>query len=170
MNASLTLMVGLGSTFLVSFAAERGIENVSLHFTVNAVALFVLRIVLARITAKTDMRRTLTLSFLAGILSLLCIVWSHGLPLLLVSAVMKAVSYGVGQPVIQTEALRRAKEERRGIASGTVYIGGDMGQAFSGMIGGVIAGNFGYTNLFLAATIPLAISLLGLKLAKKRTE
>ena len=48
-----------------------------------------------------------------------------------------------------------------------LYIGGDMGQAFSGMIGGVIAGAFGYTALFTVAMLPLAASLIGLLLKNK---
>ena len=170
MNASLTLMVGLGSTFLVSFAAERGIEGVSLHFTVNAAALLLLRILAARYIGKAKIHQLLIPAFLTGILSLLCIVWSHGLPLLLVSAVLKAISYGLGQPAIQTEALHRAGEKRRGAASGTVYIGGDMGQAFSGMIGGAVAGAYGYPFLFAAAIAPLAASLLGSLIATQKNK
>lgn len=161
MNASLTLMVGLGSTFLVSFAAERGIAGVSLHFTVNAAALLIFRVVAARYIGRARLSQILIPSFLTGILSLFCIVWSHSLSLLLLSAILKAISYGLGQPALQTEALRRAGEARRGAASGTVYIGGDMGQAFSGILGGVIAGAFSYTTLFAAAILPLALSLTG---------
>lgn len=46
-NASFTMMNGLVSTFLVAFAAERGIGNVQMHFTVNAIVLLVTRIALA---------------------------------------------------------------------------------------------------------------------------
>ncbi len=70
MNASLTLMVGLGSTFLVSFAAERGIAGVSLHFTVNAASLLVFRVVEARYIGKARLSQILIPSFLTGILSL----------------------------------------------------------------------------------------------------
>ena len=70
MNASLTLMVGFGSTFLVSFAAERGIAGVSLHFTVNAASLLVFRVVEARYIGKARLSQILIPSFLTGILSL----------------------------------------------------------------------------------------------------
>lgn len=168
MTASLTLMVGLGSTFLVSFAAERGIEGVSLHFTVNAAALLLIRALLAKYTRKWNLRQILIPVFLSGIFSLLCIVWSHDLTLLIISAVFKAVSYGIGQPVLQTEALRRVSAERRGAASGTIYIGGDMGQALSGMIGGVMARAWGYTVLFEIAALPLAVSLAAVLFFKKK--
>ena len=95
MAIAMLLGPGLGSTFLVNFAAKRGIEGVSLHFTVNAVTLLILRVVLAKYIGKVGIRQLLIPSFLTGIFSLLCIVWSHVLSLLLISAVLKAISYGL---------------------------------------------------------------------------
>ncbi len=162
MTASLTLMVGMGSTFLVSFAMERQIEGVSLHFTVNAVTLLILRLTMSKFMERFSKTNVLRFVFLAGTLSTCCIVFSNGLPLLIVSAIFKALAYGIGQPVLQTEALQRAGEGRKGVAGGTIYIGGDMGQALSGILGGAIVLHFGYTALFAVTAIPLFFFLIKL--------
>ena len=70
-----------------------------------------------------------------GILALILIGRAEGLIILLVAGVLKAIAQGMSQPALQTEAFRSMPYEKRGIASSTMYIGGDLGQA----VGPVIA-------------------------------
>ena len=53
--------------------------------------------------------------------------WSYGI--LILAGCTKAIAQGMSQPALQTEALRSVPSEKRGLASSTMYIGGDLGQA-----------------------------------------
>ncbi|MCI9150656.1 MAG: MFS transporter [Lachnospiraceae bacterium] len=158
MNASFTMLNGIVSTFLVTYAAQKSIEGVSIHFTLNAILLIALRILLARQMNTWPLRKSLFPAFITGILTLAVIGTANSLALLLVAACFKAVAQGLGQPVLQTEAMRSVPPARRGIASSTMYIGGDLGQAVGPMIGGAVADVTGYGNMFLLCILPLAIA------------
>lgn len=55
----------------------------------------------------------------------------------------------MSQPALQTEALRSVPPEKRGLASSTMYIGGDLGQAVGPILGGVVAEQAGYGTMYL---------------------
>lgn len=160
MNASFTMLNGIVSTFLVTYAAPKAIDGVSVHFTLNAILLIALRILLAKQMNTWPLRKSLLPAFITGILTLAVIGTANSLALLLVAACFKAVAQGLGQPVLQTEAMRSVPPSRRGIASSTMYIGGDLGQAVGPMIGGGVADAAGYGNMFLLCTIPLLAAFI----------
>lgn len=160
MNASFTMLNGIVSTFLVTYAAQKAIDGVSVHFTLNAILLIVLRILLAKQMNTWPLRKSLIPAFITGILTLVVIGTAGSLALLLVAACFKAVAQGLGQPVLQTEAMRSVPPSKRGIASSTMYIGGDLGQAVGPMIGGAIADVTGYGNMFLLCALPLLAAFL----------
>ena len=64
---------------------------------------------------------------------------AHTLSVLLIVAVIKAFAQGMSQPAIQTAGLHMVSPVRRGVASSTLYIGGDLGQAVGPMLGGIVA-------------------------------
>ncbi len=167
MNASFTMLNGIVSTFLVTYAAQKSIEGVSIHFTLNAVLLIALRILLAKQMNTWPLRKSLFPAFITGILTLAVIGTANSLALLLVAACFKAVAQGLGQPVLQTEAMRSVPPARRGIASSTMYIGGDLGQAVGPMIGGAVADVTGYGNMFLLCILPLAIAFIAFLFSRR---
>lgn len=160
MNAAFTMMNGVVSTFLVVYATQQAITGVSWHFTLNAVVLIASRILLAKKMNTWTLRQNLVPAFVCGILSLLLIGRADTLLWLLIAAVFKAVAQGLSQPALQTKAFQSVPYSQRGIASSTMYIGGDLGQAVGPMLGGAIAGVAGYGNMYLICTLPLAAAFL----------
>lgn len=159
-NASFTMMNGIVSTYLVVFAAERGIHGSSWHFTVNAVVLILTRILMARKMNQWSLKQNLYPAFIFGIVTLLLIGWANSLLLLIIAAAAKAMAQSMSQPALQTEALRRVIPEKRGVACSTMYIGGDLGQAVGPILGGLLAQNFGYGNMYFASVIPLVFACI----------
>jgi predicted MFS family arabinose efflux permease len=159
-NASFTMMNGIVSTYLVVFAAERGIHGSSWHFTVNAVVLILTRILMARKMNQWSLKQNLYPAFIFGIVTLLLIGWANSLLLLIIAAAAKAMAQSMSQPALQTEALRRVIPEKRGVACSTMYIGGDLGQAVGPILGGLLAQSFGYGNMFFASVIPLVFACI----------
>lgn len=60
-------------------------------------------------------------------------------------------------PVLQARVLKVVSEERRGAASGTFYLGADIGQAAGPIAGGILAQGFGYDKMYSLFIIPLAV-------------
>jgi len=159
-NASFTMMNGVVSSFLVLFAAQRGIQGISLHFTLNAVVLILSRVILAGVMNSWSLKQNLYPAFFTGIAALVVISQADTLGILLLAAVLKAFAQGLSQPALQTEALKRVEPEKRGVACSTMYIGGDLGQAVGPMLGGVVAQRAGYGNMYLLSAVPLVIALI----------
>lgn len=159
-NAAFTMLNGVVSTFLVVYAAQKAVEGVSLHFTVNAILLIAFRILLAKQMNAWGLKKSLYPAFLTGILALVTIGFANSLAFFIVAAVFKAVAQGLGQPVLQTEAMKSVPPDKRGIASSTMYIGGDLGQAVGPMIGGAVADAVGYGNMYLLCALPLVAAFL----------
>lgn len=159
-NASFTMMNGVVSTFLVVFAAERGIEGVSWHFTVNAVILILSRIFMAKRMNSWSLKQNLYPAFFCGITTLVLISGANALWVLLLAAVLKAFAQGMSQPALQTSGLQMLPPQRRGVASCTLYIGGDLGQAVGPMLGGAIAQRAGYGNMYWICALPIAAALV----------
>lgn len=169
-NAAFTMMNGVVSAFLVVFAAQQGIERVSWHFTLNAAVLILSRIVLARRMNAWTLKQNLYPAFVCGILALLLIGGADTLQMLLGAAVIKAVAQGMSQPAIQTEGLRMVEPERRGVASSTIYIGGDLGQAVGPMLGGAAAQHVGYGNMYWLCAVPLAAAWMYFWISERKKE
>lgn len=167
-NAAFTMMNGVVSAFLVAFAARQGIAGVHWHFTLNAAALILFRVILAKHINEWSLKQNLYPAFITGILTLVCIGFANSLFLLLIAAVLKAFAAGMSQPSLQTEAMKSTKAERRGTAASTMYIGGDFGQAAGPILGGIIADRAGYSLMYLMGIIPLLLAGAYYVLREKR--
>ena len=169
-NASFTMMNGVVSTFLVVFAAERGIGNVQVHFTVNAIVLLVTRIVLAKKLNEWTLGQNLYPAFVCGVTTLLMIGNARSFAILVLAGCTKAIAQGMSQPALQTEALKSVPAEKRGLASSTMYIGGDLGQAVGPILGGVVAQQAGYGNMYMLSAIPIAVAWVYFVLREKKLK
>ncbi|MDO5425405.1 MAG: MFS transporter [Eubacteriales bacterium] len=169
-NASFTMMNGVVSTFLVAFAAERAISNVDLHFTVNAVVLIATRILLAKKMNQWSLGKNLYPAFVCGVATLLLIGNAWSLPVLLIAGCTKAIAQGMSQPALQTEAFKSVPPEKRGLASSTMYIGGDLGQAVGPILGGALAEQAGYGTMYMLCAIPIAAAWVYFVLREKKKK
>ena len=76
------------------------------------------------------------------------------------AAVIKTVGVNLAKPALQAAAVKSVPANKRGAAVSTYYIGTDLGQGSSPMIGGKIVdlngGNYGM--LFMIFALPLALA------------
>ena len=62
------------------------------------------------------------------------------------------------------------RPERRGVASSTIYIGGDLGQAVGPMLGGAVAQSVGYGIMYWICAVPIAAAWAYFFMREKRSE
>jgi len=147
------------NTFLLLHAKQRGIADIGLYFTVNALTLLVCRPIIAKFIDKVPMKYIIYPCSFCMIGSMILISVAQSLPVFLLAAVLFGLGNGGSQPALQTLCLKCVGNERRGAASGTYYMGLDVGNTIGPMMCGMIAGSFGYGSAFLAMIIPILLGM-----------
>ena len=93
--------------------------------------------------------------------------------MMLAAAVFKALGQGNGQPSIQAYSVKKLPKERSGVASSTVMIGQNVGNAVAPIIGSFFVKEFGYQGMFCGFGGVLAVGgllLLGIQLLIDRKK
>lgn len=139
---------GIVNSFLVLLGEEKGITNISLFFSVNAIMLFLLRLAAGRITDKLNLLPVVNLSLITGALAMILIGRVPILSIILIAAAVKAFGNIGGQISLQSACVKRVDAARIGVATSTYFIGADIGQGFGPIWGGKVAETFGYSAVF----------------------
>lgn len=161
---------GAVNTFLLLHAKQRGIADIGLYFTVNAITVLVCRPIISKYIDKVPMKYIIYPSSLCMIGSMILTSVANSLPVFLLAAVLFGISNGGWQPALQTLCLKCVENERRGAASGTYYMGLDLGNTIGPLMCGIIADSFGYGYAFLAMVIPIALGMGVMFLTDRRQK
>ena len=153
---------GMVSTYLTIIAEEREIANISLFFTVYSVFLIAIRPFTGRLLDKRGVYVILVPSFLFAALGMVLVGVGGSLGVLLAAAVFKALGQGNGQPSIQAYSVKMLSRERSGVASSTVMIGQNVGNAVAPIVGSFFVKSFGYTGMFCGFGAVMAAAGLAL--------
>ncbi|RKI89407.1 MFS transporter [Parablautia intestinalis] len=178
---------GIVTSYLVLYGRELGIGNISLYFTINALAMFLVRPVSGKLMDKKGMYIVAFPGMALTIVSMLLLASAGrftggAFAAVMVSSVLKALGQGAAQPSLQAACIKKVGKERSGSATSTYYLGGDIGQGLAPMIAGVIVGSAltplkGYIVSFNMTAVLLALAMIGLvfiyrkeKMAKRFSE
>jgi MFS family permease len=144
---------GITSSFLVLLGEERGIANIAVFFSANAIVLFILRFLVGRFIDRSTLTPIVIMSLLFTGVSMFLIGISTGLPMILLAAVLVAIGQGTGQLSLQSACIKKVDAAKIGVATSTYYIGADIGQGLGPMIGGKISELFNYKMMFFLTAI-----------------
>ncbi len=143
---------GVINGYLVLFADEHGIRNVSIYFTMYAVAVFLVRPFSGKLMDRKGLNYTVFPGMAACAASLFLLGASRSLGMILATGLLRALGQGAAQPSLQAGCIDRVGRDRSGVATSTYFLGGDIGQGVGPMVGGFflahIAGVAGYQFLF----------------------
>ena len=148
------------STFLATYALGRGFaeEQVSLYFTISALATVAARLFGARVSQKLGMHMTLILATVFNVAGYLLIPYFPGVAGLWIAAALLGLSYGTIYPMMNAMAVTNAAPSRRGVAMATFLTGMDIGIGFGASAWGLVIDAFGIGSMFpLCAVISLLI-------------
>ena len=158
----------LYSTYMVPYAAELGIDNIGLFFTVYAIVLLAARPGFGRLSDRLGIEAILIPSLLVYAASFAVVGFGRSMPAMLVGAVLSALGYGALNPTVQTLCIRTVSPERRGVASNTEYFGMDLGYFLGPLLGGLLIKSGTYSSMYLlGGIVPLAAALLLYLLTRK---
>lgn len=141
-------------SFLVSYAEARGLDvPTGAFFTVYAVSLMALRVLLGRAFDRVGFVPFVVASGASSVASLVLLAAMDGPAGLLLAAPLMAGGYGVMCSVCQSTAVRAVGAERVGLANSTYYMGFDVGMTLGPVIGGALFGSVDLAWFFPALTL-----------------
>lgn len=156
------------SSFLILFAYEHKIENASLFFLVNAIALVLIRPVADYLEMHLGNIKTLKVSLIILIISFVFLGFSENFQMLMLSAVGNAFGYGIAFPLIESLSIHSVAWERKALANTTSQIGSNIGILIGPILAGAIKDVFGYRIMFIFQSIYIGAALCLVKIVEKK--
>ncbi len=165
--------------YLLIYGEARGVMNIGLFFTVYAICLLLTRPVSGVLIDKFGYDKVIIPGFLCFALSYVIIGVSTSLISFLLAAVVTALGYGVCNPTVQSLSLKCVKQNRRGAASNTCFLGSDVSMLILPTIAGSIASSqitrtgseaLGYSRMYFFMIIPLAIGIVYFLIFRKKIQ
>lgn len=144
-------------SFVALYAQEKGIANVGLFFTANALTMLFSRPFAGRWLDKNGAYKII----LAGIVfigvSTFTIAFSESLTGLLLAGAAYGLGFGFCLPSLQALAVRDVSPFRRGAATGTFFSALDLGIGLGTILFGWLALYTSYHFMYLAASLPVLV-------------
>ena len=165
----LTFSSGIISSFISVLGDERSIANITVYFLVNSVALLVIRPLSGRLNDKMGITVVMIPAYILAFMAMLTLAGSYTIWMVALTAVFLAIGTGAGVPALQAECIRRLPD-KRGVATGTYYIGLDVGFGSGPIIGGAVLSAFGFGTMYIAAGILLLAGLIAFILYRRHEQ
>ena len=149
----------LHSTYMVSFAEQYAIPNVSIFFVVNAIAILAARPITGPIADKFGPK----ILFLPGTIlfaaSMVALALANSLTLVLVAAVLGGLGWGTIQPAVQACAMSAVPTEKSGAAANTNFLGVDFGFFIGPTIAGIVYSmTASYHSVYAFGVVPIFVA------------
>lgn len=148
---------GLIMSFLVLMGEERGIEGVGLYFIVYAVVVLLTRPLAGKITDRKGAAFVIIPGYIFTAGAMLLIGMSYNVWPIMLAAVLFSIGAGVAMPAIQADCLLKLDRTRSGVATGTYFIGLDIGMTTGPIVGGIVASSFGFAATFYSAATLMVV-------------
>ena len=164
--SAVMLLLGLcgaaPSTFLAISALGRGFStnDISLYFTVNAVALAVARLFGPRIFRLLPEHKAVFTATVLNAAAFLLVAFANAPWMLWVSAAIYGLGYGTIYPLLNAAAITSAPPSRRGTAMATFLTAMDIGIGFGASFWGVLVDWFGMGVVFPLCAIVSGLAYL----------
>lgn len=154
----LTTVFGAIIYYVSLHAAHRGVSNIGLFFTFQALGMMIFRPLAGRWVDKRGANYPVITGLILTAISTVLISYSTSL----VSFTLAGFAYGVGfgfcMPPLQALAVRDVPQERRGAATGTFFSAFDLGIGLGAIVWGWTVEVAGYPLMYLLTIIPVVIA------------
>jgi MFS family permease len=148
----------LFNSYMVPYAAEKGIAGVSTFFTVVAAVIVIARPMSGRLTDRFGVKKIMVPSLAVFAVSFIIVGLSKSLPAILAGGALAAIGYGATQPTLQAMAIQTVTPLKRSVASNTLYAGIDLGFFVGPFLGSVVFHFSNYSTMYLTGVVPILIA------------
>jgi MFS family permease len=164
-EASMVLLMSLSTgavfTYVVLFAKQQNIANVSLYFLLTSCSEILVRLFSGKLFDRKGLYLTILPGAIAGILFSLILSHAGNMVLFCVSALTCGITFGMILPASEASAMLQVSHERRIAANATVYNFMDIGTGLGPLLFGLVSQFLGYSHSFQLFSLPF-VALLGM--------
>jgi MFS family permease len=146
--------------FMMLLGKERALDNVWLFFVGYTAAVLLTRRFVGRLFDRRGHFVIIAPGSILVILGLAALAGAHSTALLVLSSLLFGLGYGAVQPSLQTWAVNRCPEDRKGAANGMFLSAIDLGYLVGSVPLGYIAGAKGYAAMYGYSIIAMAMFLV----------
>ncbi|MBQ4252865.1 MAG: MFS transporter [Erysipelotrichaceae bacterium] len=147
----------LVTTYLALIGDERGIANIGLFFTVYSIIMVFLRPVAGTLQDKKGIFFIMVPAVMAASIGITMIGIGKTLVVILAASLFKAIGQGIGTPALSAEVIKTMGREKSGVATSTIMIGMNIGNAVGPMLSGLVVKQLGYERMFVGYAIISAL-------------
>ncbi|WP_042277439.1 MFS transporter [[Clostridium] dakarense] len=155
-----TVTYGALTSFLPLYAAEKGIQNIGMFFTVYAAALFISRPLFGKVIDKLGFDYTIIPGLICIVVAMGLLSKSSNMCMFLITAFIYGIGFGATQSSLQTMSMAGVPSERLGAANATFLTAFDCGIGLGSIILGLVSSNVGYSEMYLWAAASAVIAFI----------
>jgi MFS family permease len=156
----LSIGFSMYNSYMIPYAAEKGIAGVSAFFTVMAVVITAARPLSGRLTDMFGIRKIMIPCLVIFAASFIVVGLSKSLLSILVGGVLAAIGYGAAQPALQAMAIQTETPLKRSVASNTLYAGIDLGFFAGPFLGSIVFKFSSFSVMYLAGAVPILLAVV----------
>ena len=164
------MALGAINTFIILYGKNKGVAGIGTFFLVNAVTVVAVRPLFSYLMDRVPVKRILYPCSLFMIASMLLIGFADNLMAFLIGGVLFGLGNSGAQPALQTMSLKSVGFERRGAASGTYYIGLDLGNTLGPIMMSMMISVSGYSVAYMSMAVPVALGIVVTYLITRRIK
>jgi MFS family permease len=147
-------------TFIALYALEKGITNIGPFFTVYAAALALTRPLSGMLSDRLGTDVVVIPGLVLVAASMVLLSYANTLSIFLAAGIIFGLGFGAILPSMQALAVGKVSPNRRGAATGTFFMGFDLGIGAGAVLWGLVSSSIGYSKMYLATVIPVGLAFL----------
>ena len=147
------------NSFIPVMAQERGINGDKWFFVLSALFLLLSRFINTKVTDRYGKVNVFCKADILYTIAFALIAFTYDTLLLLLASVMYGLGAGFIHPIVNTAAVSRCGNEKRGLATGTFMMSQDLGMTIGAAAWGVISETIGFTAVYLMVAALLLVML-----------
>jgi MFS family permease len=156
----LTTTYGSVVTFIVLYAAQRGVDNIGFFFTVYAIVLAATRPAAGILADRKGFDIVVVPGIFMIAVAMLILSRAEFLWVFLIAGSIYGIGFGAVAPSLQALVVKFIPPNRRGAATGTFFSAFDLGIGAGAIVWGCVSKVFGYSQMYLLTAIPAVVALL----------
>ena len=170
---ALTISMGSIESFVPTAGISRGIENISIFFTVYAIVALLIRVIAGKIADNYGFNMVLWPALIAFMLAFSLLAYAYSISIVIVAGVFYGIGNGITMTSLYAISMKECAADKRGIVLSMFFAAGDVGMGAGAFIWGGVSQWFGYTLMFILCAVVVAVGavlyylLLHRKLSKK---
>lgn len=154
----LAAVYGSVLSYISLYAAESGISNIGLFFSVMAIMMLASRSICGRWADRGGVNKVLLIGHLGLFIGMSSIALSHNIWQFIGAGTFIGIGFGVSLPTLQAQAVRYSSVQRRGAATGTFFAAMDLGTGTGTILWGYVASVVSYQFMYALTLLPILLA------------